>query len=169
MAEVRAGVREELRGRVNDPELVERLEALFLDATSIDDPARLVLPSLLTEPWRPELAVRLDSHRGGWAGRAIAAVKQRILLPLNRWLFEYALGNFRRQDRLNLVMLACLEQLAADNLRLRRDIAQVRTGGPLPEATPAPASASARPPALAPSAPPAVPAPAPADTGSRPA
>lgn len=125
MAEVRASVREELRGRVSDAELVDRLEALFLDATTLEDPSRLVLPSLLAEPWRPELTVRITSHRGGWLGRTIVAIKQRLLLPLNRWLFEYALGNFRRQDRLNLTMLACLERLAAENLQLRREVARL--------------------------------------------
>lgn len=134
MAEVRVGVRDELRKRVGDPALVDRLESLFLNATTVDDPSQLVLPSLLTEPWRPELAVQLASHRDGLAGRAIALVKTRLLLPLNRWLFEYALGNFRRQDRLNLVMLACLEQLAADNLRLRRELEQLRAGADSPDA-----------------------------------
>lgn len=129
MAEVRARVREELGARVSDPALAAELERLFLQATTIEDPARLVLPSLLTEPWRPELALSITSHRDGWIGNAIVAVKRRVLLPLTRFLFEYTLGNFRRQDRVNLAVLACLEQLAAENLRLRREL-ELAAGGP---------------------------------------
>jgi hypothetical protein len=47
-------------------------------------------------------------------------VKRRLLLPLTRWLFEYSQENFRRQDRLNRVLFACIEELAIENARLRR-------------------------------------------------
>lgn len=126
MAEVRAQVRQELSARLSDPALAAELERLFREATTIEDPSRLALPSLLAEPWRPELALQITSHRGGWIGNAIVAVKRRVLLPLTRFLFEYTLGNFRRQDRVNLAVLACLEQLAAENLRLRRELAAAR-------------------------------------------
>jgi hypothetical protein len=134
MADVRAGVHAELRARleavgVTTPDadaLVSHLETLFLDATTLEDASGLVLPALLTEKWRPELALSITSHRGGWIGRTIVACKRRLLLPLNRWLFEYTLGNFRRQDRLNLVILACLERLAAENLRLRGELDAAR-------------------------------------------
>lgn len=130
MADVRAGVRAELRARLEAAglsdraaeDLVTHLETLFLDATTLEDASSLVLPALLTEKWRPELALSITSHRAGWIGRTIVAFKRRVLLPLNRWLFEYTLSNFRRQDRLNLVILACLERLAAENLRLRREL-----------------------------------------------
>lgn len=128
-----------------DPALIDALEALFLEATTIDDPDALALPALLTEPWRPELALHITSHRGGWIGRTIVSAKRRLLLPLTRFLFEYTLGNFRRQDRLNLAMLACLERLAAENLRLQRELLAVRgLSAPAanPDADPDPGSGS---------------------------
>jgi hypothetical protein len=155
MAEVRARVRQELGRRTADPRLVDEIERLFLDATTIDDPDALVLPALLTEPWRPELALHITSHRGGWIGRTIVSAKRRLLLPLTRFLYEYTLDNFRRQDRLNLALLACLERLAAENLRLTRELATLaprdseRRGGP-----DGPAAAQADAPSAVPPVPP---------------
>jgi hypothetical protein len=57
----------------------------------------------------------------------IVFVKRRILLPLNRWLFEYTLENFRRQHRTNLALMACLQTLAIENVRLRQQL-EGRTG-----------------------------------------
>ena len=54
-------------------------------------------------------------------GRFILLVKRRLLLPLTRWLFEYAQENFRRQQRINAVLFACIEDLAIENARLRRE------------------------------------------------
>jgi hypothetical protein len=131
MAEIRASVHDELRARLRtDPELLEEIEGLFLEAAAIEHPGTLVLPSLLTEPWRPNLALHITSHRSTWIGWAIVMAKRRILLPLTRFLFEYAQRNFRRQDRLNLTVLASLERLAAENLRLRRELAARDTRDP---------------------------------------
>ena len=52
----------------------------------------------------------------------IVFVKRRLLLPLTRWLFEYTLENFRRQHRTNLALMACLQTLAIENVRLRREL-----------------------------------------------
>ena len=60
----------------------------------------------------------------------ILVVKRRLLLPLTRWLFEYSQENFRRQDHLNRVLFACLEELALENARLRRTIAARATDTP---------------------------------------
>ena len=55
-------------------------------------------------------------------GRAIVFAKRRLVLPLTRWLFDYTQANFKRQQHLNVVLLACLEELAIENVRLRRDL-----------------------------------------------
>ena len=52
-------------------------------------------------------------------------VKRRILLPLTRWLYEYTVDNFQRQERVNRMLVACIEELAIENARLRRDLARL--------------------------------------------
>ena len=39
-----------------------------------------------------------------------------------RWLYEYSLENFRRQEQINSTLYACVEELAIENVRLRRDL-----------------------------------------------
>ena len=78
--------------------------------------------------WRLRTHLELSTHRPA-VGRAILFAKRRVLLPLTRWLFEYSQENFRRQDRLNRVLFACVEELALENARLRRAIA-ARTNAP---------------------------------------
>ena len=58
-------------------------------------------------------------------------VKRRILLPLTRWLYEYTVDNFQRQERVNRMLVACIEELAIENARLRRDL--LRPGERLPD------------------------------------
>jgi hypothetical protein len=53
-------------------------------------------------------------------------MKRRFLLPISRWLFEYSRENFRRQQRMNRILLACIEQLAIENARLRQDLDRVK-------------------------------------------
>jgi hypothetical protein len=55
-------------------------------------------------------------------GPVIILFKRRVLLPLMRWLFEYSLENFERQQRVNRILFACIEELAIENARLRQDI-----------------------------------------------
>ena len=55
-------------------------------------------------------------------GPAIVFFKRRLILPLVRWLFEYADDNFRRQEYVNAVVLACIEELAIENAKLRAEI-----------------------------------------------
>ncbi len=45
---------------------------------------------------------------------------------MTRWLFEYSQENFKRQQHLNRVLFACIEELALDNARLRRELAERR-------------------------------------------
>ena len=51
--------------------------------------------------------------------------RERILVaavPALRWLFEYSRDNFERQRRVNTVLFACVQELAAENARLRREL-----------------------------------------------
>lgn len=129
MNEVRARVRATLRARLvalgaaddfADERDFAEVDALLRRALAHDDPHALLLPELLPDPWRPELALDLPGHRGGVAAAAILFAKRRVLLPLTRWLFEYTLENFRRQHRVNVALMACVQTLAAEQVRLRR-------------------------------------------------
>ena len=50
--------------------------------------------------WRLQTHLTFSSHRGALGG-LIVWTKRRILLPLTRWLYEYSLENFKRQERVN--------------------------------------------------------------------
>jgi hypothetical protein len=134
MAEVQARVRASLRARLvasgakelADERLFDEIDALFRSALANDDRGALLLPHLLTDEWQPELALRLSSHRGRLTARLLVGIKRRLLLPLMRWLFEYTLDNFRRQQRLNLTLMACLQTFAIEHARLAREVADLR-------------------------------------------
>ena len=83
-----------------------------------------LLPEFLgpESDWR--LQTHLQVHEPSDASPAplVLFVKQRILLPLTRWLYEYTVDNFRRQERVNRMLVACIEELAIENARLRRDL-----------------------------------------------
>jgi hypothetical protein len=74
--------------------------------------------------WRLQTHLTLTTHRPAAAGRLILFAKRKLLLPLTRWLFEYSQENFRRQDHLNRILFACIEELAIENARLRRELAK---------------------------------------------
>ena len=84
------------------------------------------MPELMGDPstWRLETAMRVTSHRSGAVASSLVFVKQRLLLPILRWLFEYSRDNFERQQRVNDVLFACVQELAIENARLRQDLAQ---------------------------------------------
>jgi hypothetical protein len=134
MADVHARVRAELRARLvasgahemADARLFDEVDALFRAAVANDDRGALLLPHLLQDDWQPELALRLTSHRGGLMARLLVGIKRRVLLPVMRWLFEFTLENFRRQHRLNLVLMACLQTLTVEHARLAREVAELR-------------------------------------------
>jgi hypothetical protein len=96
--------------------LARAVDQRNLDAT--------LLPELLDSDveWRLRTNLELSSHRPT-IGRFILLAKRKVLLPLTRWLFEYSQENFRRQDHLNRVLFACIEELALENARLRRSLA----------------------------------------------
>jgi hypothetical protein len=129
MTDIQARVRAQLRARLKasgateftDDQLFTDVDAIFRHALANDDQGALILPALLPEDWHPELSLRLASHRGG-LGAVIVFIKRRLLLPITRWLFEYTLENFRRQHRTNLALMACLQTLAVENVRLRHEL-----------------------------------------------
>jgi hypothetical protein len=131
MEKVEADVRSKVRRRLvehgpaayQDEQVFQRVHALLQRAADGRDRTALMLPDVLSDEddWVLDTNLRLSSHRLA-AGRAILFVKRRILLPLTRWLFEYSQENFRRQQHVNLILMACVEELAIENARLRRDL-----------------------------------------------
>lgn len=127
MAEVRARVRADVRARLvkhgahefADAATFEAAERLLHEALLQADRHKLLLPELLEDEdgWRLDPALRLQSHRA-FIGAWIVGLKRRLLLPLMRWLFDYSRENFARQERLNFVLMSCLQRLAVENARL---------------------------------------------------
>jgi hypothetical protein len=106
-----------------DPDLYAAVERLLRKPVEARDKDVLLVAELLgdDEEWRPKTFLRFSSHRAG--GGLIVFIKRRVLLPLTRWLYEYSLENFRRQERVNRLLFACVEELALENAALRRAIA----------------------------------------------
>lgn len=137
MDDVRRRVREELRrdlqSRTSTPDfddaaIFEAVETAFRGAIAQGRQDALLLPELLDgDDWQLETSLALSSHRPR-LGRAILLVKRRLLLPLTHWLYDYSRMNFERQQRLNETVFACLQVLAADNARLRRDVEALQRG-----------------------------------------
>jgi len=133
IAEVQERVRVRLREELlrhgasrafEDPELFASVEAWLRDATTRNNLRALLLPELLGDPagWRIQPALTFQSHRGALAGTLIRGIKQRVLMPALRWLFEYSHDNFVRQQRVNHILFACVQELAIQNAQLRRDL-----------------------------------------------
>jgi len=143
MAGIETSVREELRRRLvargaasgfGDAEIFGRVHDVLARAADRRDLDVLLLPELLADEdaWRPAVELRITSHRPV-IGPLIVFAKRRVILPVVRWLFEFSDENFRRQDYVNRVVMACLEELAIENARLRRDLG-AREGGDRPGA-----------------------------------
>jgi hypothetical protein len=127
--DVRARLRQHLikRGAAfeyQDQEIFDAVHALLARAVDERNPSAALLPELIDGDvdWHLQTHLTLSTHRPGLAGRCILFVKKTVLLPMTRWLFEYSQDNFRRQDHLNRVLFACIEELALENARLRRDL-----------------------------------------------
>jgi hypothetical protein len=131
MKQIETDVRSTIRRRLvkhgmpayEDEQIFERVRAMLQHAADGRDLDALLLPELLEDDveWALEPNLKLSSHRQA-AGGVILFAKRRILLPITRWLFEYSQSNFRRQQQLNKILLACIEELAVENARLRRDV-----------------------------------------------
>jgi hypothetical protein len=111
-----------------DEALFERVRAVLGRAVDERNADALLLPELLDSDveWELQTHLRLTTHRPV-VGRVILFVKRRLLLPMTRWLFEYSQENFRRQQRINAVLFACIEDLAIENARLRREHSDAAT------------------------------------------
>ncbi len=132
-AEVRQRVRERLRVELrrhgasealDDPAVLDAVEALLRRAVDQRHPGAVLLTEVLGDPagWRLDTGLQVQSHRGGVAGPALVFVKERVLLPMFRWLFEFSRDNFERQQRVNQLLFACVQELAIENVRLRADL-----------------------------------------------
>jgi hypothetical protein len=136
MREIQNSVRDELRRRVlarggsrdyQDADVFRSVESLLRRAADRPDENALAPEFLGPESdWRLETHIRYSSHRPV-IGALIIFGKRRILMPLMRWLYEYSVDNFRRQERLNRMLVACVEELAIENARLRRDLQRLDT------------------------------------------
>ena len=133
MAELHERVRGRLRERLlshgasrefEDPALFAEVERILQSAISTGDARVLLLPELLgdRETWRLQTALRFQSHRASGLASIILFIKRRLLMPILRWLYEYSRDNFERQRRVNDVLFACVQELAIENARLRRDM-----------------------------------------------
>ena len=130
---VRARLREELlqhgaSSALEDPDVFADVERLLREAVSRTAARALLLPEFLGDPagWRIEPALTYPSHRTAMAATVIRGLKQRVLMPALRWLFEYSHDNFVRQQRVNHVLFACVQELAIQNAELRRDLQNLK-------------------------------------------
>lgn len=112
-----------------DPRIYASVDRILRRAIEARDHEALLLPELIggDDGSRLTTHLRFASHRSV-LGPTIVFAKRRILLPAMRWLYEYSLNNFRRQDRLNLILFACIEELAIENAALRLRIAGLQDG-----------------------------------------
>jgi hypothetical protein len=133
MQELHGRVRERLRLQLlksgvspafEDPAVFAEVEALLQRAAETSPTATLLLPELLGDPstWRLNTALRYQSHRSAGAASLVLFLKRRVMMPMLRWFFEYSRDNFERQRRVNYVLFACVQELAAEIARLRRDV-----------------------------------------------
>ena len=132
MAELQGRVRERVRAELlrhgastalEDPALFADIDAILRAAIERSQPAALLLPELLGDPstWRLETAIKYQTHRGA-AGAPIIFVKQRLLMPLLRWFYEFNRDNFERQRRINQVLFACVQELTIELAKQRREL-----------------------------------------------
>ena len=132
MADVQGRVRERLRlhlvrhgaAAFDDPALFAEVEQLLRSSIEAGDSHALLVPELLGEPasWRLETAMKYGSHRPQAPAAVVQFLKRRLLMPMLRWLFEYSRDNFERQRRVNQALFACVQELALETARLRREL-----------------------------------------------
>ena len=141
MDEIHGRVRERLRRQLidqgagdvlADPAVFAEVESLFQRSVATTDTTTLILPELLGDPrtWRLSTAMQYQSHRERGAAAAIIFLKQRVLMPVLRWLFESSRNNFERQRRVNYVLFACVQELAIETARLRREVHRLSSPPP---------------------------------------
>jgi len=135
MSDLRQRVRDRLRGELlkqgassafEDPQLFAEVDALLRRAADVGDADALLLPEVMGDPatWRLQTAMHYESHRTPGRASLLIFLKRRVLIPMFRWLFEYSRDNFERQRRVNQVLFACVQELAAETARLRQQVHQ---------------------------------------------
>ncbi len=135
MSDLQTRVRERLRNDIlkqgtssalEDPKLFAEVERLLRRAADVGEADTLLLPEVLGDPatWKLQMAMRYQSHRGPGQAGILLFIKRRVLMPMFRWLFEYSRDNFERQRRVNLVLFACVQELAAETAQLRQQLRQ---------------------------------------------
>jgi hypothetical protein len=139
MREIEDDLRRERRTRLvakgapaeyRDAEVFAAVEQVLRRAVEARNHDAVLLPELFADDQELTLQkhLQLSSHRP-IVGPAILFFKRRVLLPLTRWLYEYSLENFKRQERVNRILFACVEELAIENARLRRTVAGSQKSG----------------------------------------
>ncbi|HYM23715.1 MAG TPA: hypothetical protein VEU08_10910 [Vicinamibacterales bacterium] len=114
-----------------DAELFAAVESLLRRTIGDRAEGSLLLPDLLDDPEDWLLNTRppaITSHRPG-IGPLIVWLKRRVAMPVTRWLYDYVADNVRRQHRINRLLMTCVEELAIENARLRRDLERRSAGG----------------------------------------
>ena len=107
-----------------DSNLFASVEQLLRRSLEERPDGTLLLQDLLNdeEEWVLDTKpLRLTSHRK-LLGPLILLFKRRVAVPMTRWLYDYLLDNLRRQQRINRLLFACVEELAVENARLRQDM-----------------------------------------------
>jgi hypothetical protein len=138
MHDVRTDVRARLRSEISrldpaspllEPEMFEEVEELL--RTALARRRALMSPSLLLDEheWDLATSLRFSSHRQRTGG-LVLFVKRRVLLPLTRWLYEFSRDNFERQNHVNDTLMAAVETLTVEVLRLRREVESMRRTPP---------------------------------------
>ena len=109
-------MRERLRGQLveagseafADPAVFADVEGVMRAAVSTPEHTRPILPELRrARHLAPHDQDGVSIAPGHRCGIPILFVKQRVLMPLLRWLAEYSRDNFERQRRINHVLFAC--------------------------------------------------------------
>jgi hypothetical protein len=138
MRDIESEVRRQRRSRIidrggpheyRDEAVFTIVEEVLRRAIDHRDLNALLIPEMLDadEPWELQLPLRLNTHRRllGWP---ILFVKRRVLRPLLHWLYDYTRENFRRQQRVNTLLFASVEELAIENAKLKLDLAELQSG-----------------------------------------
>ncbi len=105
------------------------VEQVLRRAVDQRDLKALLVPEILDadEQWELELPLHFKTHRPV-VGGLILFVKRRVLRPLMHWLYEYSLENFRRQQRVNRLLFAAVEELAIEYAQMRLQLEALHEG-----------------------------------------
>lgn len=135
MREIEEEVRRQRRTRIlarggpaeyEDARIFAIVDEVLRRAVDERDPHALLVPELIDadEEWDLVLPLKFASHRP-LTGGLIVWVKKHVFAPLMHWLYEYSLENFRRQQRVNRLLFAAVEELALENAKVRTKLTRM--------------------------------------------